>query len=376
MNPAIEKTLSLILFIVVGFLLRKKITRKEHLEGVKVLIISVALPATIFIALLKIEIEVSLLSLPILALVFNLLVLAASRFMLPLFNVEPNSAEGRTLLLLLPSLAPGMSCFPFLVEYAGEESLALAALADVGNKVFVLIFLYLLAMHWYYKVQQKTAQSTTSKVKGLLISLFNEPVNLAIIAAILLLSFGWHLDVLPAFLQDVITRMSVLMTPLVLLFIGMAVRINWQEFRLIFNLLLWRSGVAFCLSAIFLAVVPGLSPGAALVAIVFPQSAASFWPFAHISAVTGLEQQATASKRTFDVNLALNVLACSLPFSTVVILSVCSTSAAFLQPIVPALIGLGLLVVAILPKLVQRWKRKEATIRISNQQLAEVGEEL
>ena len=53
-------------------------------------------------------------------------------------------------MMLLPSLAPGLSCFPFIIVYLGDEYLALAALADVGNKIFVLILLYMLAMHWYH----------------------------------------------------------------------------------------------------------------------------------------------------------------------------------------------------------------------------------
>ena len=53
MNEALQKTLELFLIILLGFLLQKKLPNKESLKGVKVLILSVALPATIFIALLK-----------------------------------------------------------------------------------------------------------------------------------------------------------------------------------------------------------------------------------------------------------------------------------------------------------------------------------
>jgi len=379
MNPAIQKTLSLILLIFIGVLLKQKIVGKEQLGGVKVLILSIALPATIFVALLKTEIEFALLSLPLLALVVNFLLLVAVRYTLPLFKIKSKSTDGRTLLMLLPSLAPGLSCFPFVAEYLGEEALAFAALADVGNKVFVLIILYLLAMHWYYKVQGNSGQSNQGKLKGLLLSLVKEPVNLVIVAAIVMLALGWNIASLPLFLQDVVLRMSALMTPMVLLFIGMAVKTNWKEFRLIFLLLLWRSGAAFCLSALFLFIVPQLAPAAALVVVAFPQSACSFWPFAHMSSVAGLEQLSKSSKpRTFNLDLALNVLACSLPFSTVLILTICSVGTFFTNPIYLLAIGGVFLAVSTLPRLLFRRQavaKKDTQVVVSIHQLAEVGEE-
>ncbi|MEL6633065.1 MAG: hypothetical protein AAFQ83_16495, partial [Bacteroidota bacterium] len=74
-DPALQKTLSLILLIGIGALIRGKIRSKEALSGIKVMILSVALPATIFMALLKIEVDASMLFLPVLALLFNLLIL-------------------------------------------------------------------------------------------------------------------------------------------------------------------------------------------------------------------------------------------------------------------------------------------------------------
>ena len=78
MNIALQKTLGMLLLILVGLFLQKKIISKEGLSGTKVLILSVALPATIFVALLKIQLDISLLILPVLALTFNLIMFAAS----------------------------------------------------------------------------------------------------------------------------------------------------------------------------------------------------------------------------------------------------------------------------------------------------------
>lgn len=79
MNFALQNTLELLLIIGLGLLLQKKIA-KEDLKGVKTVILSVALPAVIFVALLKIKLESSLLIFPVLALSFNLIMLAASKY--------------------------------------------------------------------------------------------------------------------------------------------------------------------------------------------------------------------------------------------------------------------------------------------------------
>lgn len=355
MSLALQKTLAFLLLIGIGILLKRKIKSKEQLGGIKILILSIALPATIFVALLKIEIAAELLFLPILALLFNGVAFFAGHRALPWLGVSAETAESRTLSLLLPSLAPGLSCFPFVAEYLGNEQLALAALADVGNKVFVLILLYLLAMHWYYRRRDaKPAGKTRGRLKDLLVSLASEPVNLVIVTALVLLGLGVNMTALPAFLQDAISRMSALMTPMILLFIGMAVRVQKRQIGVILRLLAWRSGLAFLLSGLFLFWVPTLSPAVALLAIAFPQSACSFWPFAHLSAVNGLEDrdERSLAERTFDLDLGLNVLAFSLPFSTIVILGVFSAGSVVAQP---ALL-FGLATLLILMATLPQWK--------------------
>jgi len=361
MNLAIQKTLSFVLLIVVGVLLKKKISKKEQLGGIKSLILSIALPATIFIALLKININPSLLSLPLLALGFNMIMFFSANYVLSFVGIKKGSPQLRTLSMLLPSLAPGLSCFPFIIEYLGEESLAWAALADVGNKIFVLIILYLVAMHWYQQIfASKEESNSSSRLRMLMISLVKEPVNLVIVTAIMMLSFGLNMSFFPEFLQDAIGRMSIMMTPLILLFIGLAVRVKWSEVKIILSLLLWRSGFAFCISALVLLIHPMASIPAALVMVIFPQSACSFWPFAHMSAIDHLESRKSEEKRagkttTFDSTLALNVLAFSLPFSTIIILTICSVGAFFTHPLHLFGIGVGFISAFLIPSIIQRF---------------------
>lgn len=357
MNFALQKTLELLVIIFLGVILQKKIG-KDQLNGIKTLILTVALPATIFVALLKIDVKGSLLVFPILALLFNLIMLLATKYLSNNTVVSGEESKKRTLMMLMPSLAPGLSCFPFIAIYLGEDSLALAALADVGNKVFVLIILYTIAMHWYrLRAVKEQKPATKSKLKSLFISLLNEPINMVIIVAFVLLAFGLNLNSLPKFLGSTITSMSVLMTPLVLLFIGLAVRIKLKEFGQILFLLIQRAGITFIISAFLIYILPGLTPALILLLIVFPQSSCSFWPFAHMSMVSSMEEKDKQPEPTFNINFAVSVMACSLPFSTIIIISVFTFSETFADPNILIGIGSGMVLTSFLPYLYKKIKR-------------------
>ncbi|UII22866.1 AEC family transporter [Fulvivirga ligni] len=355
MGLALQKTITLVLFIGIGFALKAKFGNKDQVNGIKNIILTIALPATIFVALMGVKIELSLLFLPVLALAFNFIMFLLTPLILKAFQISKDSSFGRTLIMLLPSLAPGLSCFPFILEYLGEESLANAALADVGNKLFVLIVLYIVAMNWYYKRNTEDHSSSKGKIKSLLLSLLKEPINMVMILAIVLLSFNLHLENLPVFLSDAFIRMGALMTPLVLMFIGLAVKVKKDGVAVVLSVLCCRAGVSLLLSAGLIAAL-GLGGNAALLAIVFPLSSCSFWPFAHMSAFSAREEikHVSDSEKTFDSELAVLVLACSLPFSTILILTVLSSGVVFTHMHFLIISAVGLLALGIIPQLIKK----------------------
>ena len=345
-----ERTISLLLIIGLGLILKTKIKSQDHLKGLKVLILSVALPATIFAALLNVQADAGMLMLPVLGLLVNLVWLGAFHFSLKGIG-QITDDRRRTLLVLMPSLAPGLSCFPFISEYLGGDALAMAALADVGNKVFVLIILYMVAMNWYYRRSENQSNAKGNRLKELLLSLVKEPINMVIVVALVLLSFGINMDALPGTISSLILRLSTLMAPLVLLFIGMAVKIRRNDLGLILRMLSLRSGMAFLLCSILILILPNLTSVLILLLLVFAQSSASFWPFAHISLVNELEKD--QDRKTFDNDLALSILALSLPFSTFVILCVLSFPDISGSPVYPAVTGVVLVLIFLIKPLRQ-----------------------
>ncbi|WP_421875161.1 AEC family transporter [Marinoscillum sp.] len=319
MSEGLIRTFSFLMLIGVGLMLKRKIPANQR-SGIKQIILSLALPAVIFVSLQKVEFSWGMILFPVLALSFNIIMFGVSGWISRLIPLAANSPASRTMRILLPSLAPGLSCFPFILEFLGEESLANAAFADVGNKIFVLVILYIVAMRWYYQLHSIQGESQFGRLKKFLLIMAREPVNLAIIVALILVAFGLNYSVFPSFIQISIDKLSLIMTPLVMIFIGLSVKLTWSHARQIVTMLMWRSSIAFVLSGVVILAFGVVDPALSMLIVLFPQSSCSFWPYLHIESVTVMESNLEEG-RTFDPTFALNILAMSLPFSTIMILS-------------------------------------------------------
>ncbi|AZQ59936.1 permease [Maribacter sp. MJ134] len=356
MDLTLQKTITFVLFIGIGILLKLKFKSKEELTGIKKIILNLALPATIFLALIGVKIDSALLSLPFLALMLNMILFLVFPYLIPLTGIAKNSPQYRTARLLVPSLAPGLSCFPFVIEFLGDEYLAKAAMADLGNKVFVLIILYLVAMNWYYRKRALKTTSNTKKIKSLVLAMISEPVNIFIIIALILVFFGFNKESLPFFISETISRLSLIMTPLVLLFIGLAVNIKKKQFSKLLALLFLRAGFVALLCGSLIMVCNIEVQNDILLLLAFGFSACSFWPFSHIALVDAQENRIAKSKRTFNSNFAVNILALSFPLSTVLILGILSSGSLFSSATPVFLLGAIFMSLGILPFIIKNIK--------------------
>jgi hypothetical protein len=356
MDLTLQKTITFVLFIGIGILLKLKFKSKEELTGIKKIILNLALPATIFLALIGVKIDSALLSLPFLALMLNMILFLVFPYLIPLTGIAKNSPQYRTARLLVPSLAPGLSCFPFVIEFLGDEYLAKAAMADLGNKVFVLIILYLVAMNWYYRKRAVKTTSNTKKIKSLVLAMISEPVNIFIIIALILVFFGFNKESLPFFISETISRLSLIMTPLVLLFIGLAVNIKKKQFSKLLALLFLRAGFVALLCGSLIMVCNIEVQNDILLLLAFGLSACSFWPFSHIALVDAQEKKIAKSKRTFNSNFAVNILALSFPLSTLLILGILSSGSLFSSATPVFLLGAIFMSLGILPFIIKNIK--------------------
>lgn len=355
-----QKILVFLIFIGIGLVLKTKFKSKSEITGLKKVILNLALPATIFIALLSVDVKGELLLLPVLALALNFILYFTAPLLLPAIGIDKNSANYNTARLLFPSLAPGLSCFPFVLEFLGDSFLAQAAMADLGNKIFVLIILYLIAMQWYLKKHAKATKFNKAKLVDLLKVLAFEPVNLFIAAALILMVLGLHMENLPFAISESLSRISLLMTPLVLLFIGLAVNIKKKQFAQLFSLLTLRAAASFLIIGLLSVFVP-METNTILLALAFSLSACSFWPYAHIAAIEAMEKDVEGNRKTFNGNFAISMLALSFPLSTIIIMAILNSGTLFGNPLYLFLTALGLFLSgAIYPTLKALKIRKQA----------------
>ncbi|WMI65098.1 permease [Aestuariibaculum sp. YM273] len=331
MSESITKIISFISFILIGVLLKRKFSNREELNGLKKIILLLALPATIFISLLKINLQANLILLPFLALGLNMLLFVITPTLLIFLDIK-DKPQVNTAKLLLPSLAPGLSCFPFIFEFLGDSYLAKAAMADLGNKFFVLFILYIVAIKWYYRNHSDRQEPLKEKIKSLGKVMLFEPINILIVIALIFLIFGISFYDLPIFLQDNLNRLAAMLTPMVLLFIGLAIKVKRKSFIQIFSLLMLRYGVTLLLVGCIVSLVQFTVSDDVLFMLVFSLSACSFWPFAHISSITSKEIDLKDGQKTFDIDYALSLLALSLPLSVLLILAVFISEKTFTTP--------------------------------------------
>ena len=350
-----EKTISFFILIVIGFLFRSKVTNKEQRDTIKTLILTIALPAVIFSALLNIDLSSSLIYPPILVLSLNFILFLSVRWMLPIIMGNTPMADKRTLMLMLPSLAPYLSCFPFLAEFSDDTIIGLAAIADTGNKIFILIFLYLLGMYWAYgKEVFGRKEAKYSK----LIDVLLQPINMSIIIALIASLLGIKLETIPVYFQESLSYLRNLLTPTIMIFIGLAVKVKGKQLRSILGLLLWRMAIAFGLSALAISLFNFNSLATVLLVVAFPQSSCSFIPYAQISIFSNRQDKTNA---LFNPALALSILAISLPFSALTIVWIYSSGNFFTSPLHLA----GLSVVAFAASCLLLWKQDRVQMPIA-----------
>jgi len=326
-----QKSIALMLLIVVGYLLREKFKEPTATGAIRYFILNVALPATIFLSVIEIDTQLNLIRLPSFALGVNLSFMAIGVLLASTLLKQTEKAKTRALILLFPSLAPGLTVYPFIEQFLGRSGLAWAALADMGNKLFVLIGLYVLAIYWF---QQANVANTATKVKGQWGSigrfLLTEPVNFAIVIGVILacLNLGGSL---PLALTDAIQKLALCSTPLILFYIGASLNPKSFQFGTILLVLLAKAGVGFLLSAIAIWLLRPQSIEEITLFVALPQASFSLWPLLHASKINSQDSFAAVDRHTpfFDTQFATALLAMSFPFSILILLVVFSSGAFF-----------------------------------------------
>ena len=279
------------------------------------------------------------------AILFNVLIFVASPFILKVAKIHKNPQKNRTLLLLLPSFAPGLSCFPIINEFLGSEALAKASLFDFGNKIFVLLFLFIFAFRLHHLTQKKQKLQSEKPFVTIFKSIFLEPINVLILLAVIILSTGNNINSIPPLFVDLINKIKDTLTPLVLIFIGLSIVFSKKVIVEIIPTLFIRAGLCLLIVTVMMQTFGVRIQNDILFFIILSLSSVSFWPFAHMTLIDKIEEKAGVKERTFDIGFGLNYLAYSLPFSTLLILGLLIKSDIFFNFTNSYYVAAGLLLV-------------------------------
>jgi len=353
-QSVLSKAIALILLIVIGYGLKRKLADAAAVSTLRTLILTVALPATIFLSTVDIDTHLNLVLLPSFALGVNLSLMLVGVVLAKLLWRSHQTAKARSLMLLFPSLAPGLTVYPFIEQFLGRSGLAWVALADMGNKLFVLVGLYALAMYWcqretdWFKPEGAILESANRRGFGLAQLktigrfLITEPVNGAIVLGLLLASLGIGTKDLPLAVVDCIQKLALCSTPLILVYVGLSLNLKKLQLGTLMLVLVARAGVGFLISAAAIALLKPESVEAIALFVSLPQASCSLWPLLH---ATVINQRSPSKSETsfFDVDFATALLALSFPFSIMVLLIVFASGNFFYSPVHSSLVGMALL---------------------------------
>ncbi|MGI0487761.1 AEC family transporter [Pantanalinema rosaneae CENA516] len=338
-DSVLQKAIALILLIFAGYLLKPKFKDPASVGAIRNFILNAALPATIFLSTIEIDTKLDLVVLPSFALAINLALMVMGCLVAWLLMRNAEKAKTRAMILLFPSLAPGLTVYPFIEQFLGRQGLAWAALADMGNKLFVLIGLYALAIYWY---QQSAAENPQASVKfqwkSIGTFLFTEPVNIAIVLGFLI-AFWNASGLLPLALSDAIRKLAACATPLILFYVGISFNPKAFQFGTLAMVLLARTGVGFLISAAAIALLKPTSVEALTLFVALPQASCSLWPLLHATKINTQRSLAVTQPVSdarpifFDTEFATSLLAMSFPFSILVLLIVFSSGQFFQSPV-------------------------------------------
>lgn len=345
-DSVLQKAIALILLIIAGYLLKPKFKDPAAVGAIRNFILNAALPATIFLSTIEIDTKLDLVVLPSFALVINLAFMVMGCGVAWLLMRDAEKAKTRAMILLFPSLAPGLTVYPFIEQFLGRQGLAWAALADMGNKLFVLVGLYAVAIYWY---QQNATQNSQSSVKfqwkSIAIFLLTEPVNIAIVLGFLIASFQAS-GFLPLALSDAIRKLAACATPLILFYVGISFNPKAFQFGTLSMVLLARTAVGFLISAATIALLKPTSVEALTLFVALPQASCSLWPLLHATKINTQRSLTVTSPGIdarpvfFDTEFATSLLAMSFPFSILVLLVIFSSGQFFQSPTHLSLAGM------------------------------------
>jgi len=326
----LQKAMSLLLLAFVGRYVRNRFS-KEAAKGVNTLIMSTMLPAVLFKSLASVTAERSMMFLPVLGVAFVIYQAIAGELIgTVLFG--PSKAlvvPRRTVALMVPSIAPGLSAFAFINEFVGTEAAGLAAMADLASKVYLValmpIHLSLSGASGSEARHSAAAASPASRI----VQELKDPLNLSILGGLAMSICGRDVASLGV-VGDAILTLASAQTPVLFVLIGIKVSFEGSTPAICAASLCLRFGctLLFAHLAVWLLRLPD---DHALAATIMCQAAVSVMAYGQLEKV--------AVSRGYDKDLAFDLVSFSFPLSVALNTTACIARGAYVARLLPISAG-------------------------------------
>lgn len=213
----------------------------------------------------------------------------------------------------------------------------------MGNKIFVLIGLYAFAIYWFQQEALLPNTRPPAQWKTIGQFLFTEPVNAAIVVGLVLASLHIGTADLPLAVLDVLQKLALCSTPLILFYVGVSLNLKKLQFGTLLLALLARAGIGFLISAAAIALLRPSTVEEIALFTALPQASCSLWPLLHATKINQ-QNQAESAVPFFDLDFATALLALSFPFSILMLLIIFTGGSFFYNPFHLTASGTGLII--------------------------------
>lgn len=217
MDQAASGILKIIIFLLLGVLFRKKaILNQQGIEGLKKVILYLAIPSILYISFSKLDFNLSFL--PVSAAVFSI------NFIMFWFGVlifKSSGSKHRILPLSLSTMNFALLGIPLFEAVYGIENLHYYTVFGVGNEIFIWFVFYFM-FRWFLSSDHAESSEWKSFLKTPVIW----GILLGCLAGLLKIDITGSDNFIVSAVSDVLVTASKLTTPLILIFIGFNISLS------------------------------------------------------------------------------------------------------------------------------------------------------
>ncbi|QUH30895.1 AEC family transporter [Vallitalea guaymasensis] len=207
----ISKVMPILILFLIGFLIRKtNFLSKETIDGIKKIVIDMALPAVLFIAFVNIELKKEYVGL-----IFSIILLCSIMLCIGFLLTKIPKISNPVLPFVLCGFTFGLLGIPLYITVFGETNLPSMAIMGVGHEFFLWI-IYMSAVKLVFSNEKLSLKT----LKGFLTSPLIIALVLGITVNVLGLSNLLHEQPVLNGLYVTLEYFSEIATPLILIVIG------------------------------------------------------------------------------------------------------------------------------------------------------------